>query len=58
MEEILDPLKTRVESFELLPSTGGVFEVIVDGELIFSKKELARFPQEGEIIGRLEKVLA
>ena len=28
----------------------GDFEVVVDGELVFSKKSLSRFPEEGEII--------
>jgi selenoprotein W-related protein len=35
---------------ELIPSSGGVYEVEVDGEKIFSKKELRRFPREGEIL--------
>jgi selenoprotein W-related protein len=35
----------------VVPSTGGVFEVEDDGVLIFSKKQLGRFPQEGEIMG-------
>lgn len=34
---------------ELIPSTGGVFEITVDGKSLFSKKELKRFPEEGEI---------
>lgn len=34
---------------KLLPSEGGVFEVVVDGNLIYSKKELNRFPEEGEV---------
>jgi selenoprotein W-related protein len=38
---------------ELLPSTGGVFEITVDGKIVFSKKELKRFPEEGEIAGLL-----
>jgi len=38
---------------ELIPSTGGVFEVTVDGKKIFSKKEINRFPEEGEIAGLL-----
>ncbi|TKB25397.1 SelT/SelW/SelH family protein [Desulfopila sp. IMCC35006] len=33
----------------LLSSSGGVFEVKVDDTLIFSKKSLQRFPEEGEI---------
>lgn len=39
---------------ELLPSTGGVFEVTVDGKTVFSKKEMKRFPEEGEIAGLLK----
>jgi selenoprotein W-related protein len=34
----------------LMPSSGGVFEVSVDGENVFSKIELKRFPQDGEIV--------
>jgi len=29
---------------------GGVFEVEVDGDLIFSKNKLGRFPQDGEVL--------
>lgn len=38
----------------MIPSSGGVFEVVVDGKLIFSKKELKRHAEEGEIL-RLSK---
>ncbi|MBU0680334.1 MAG: Rdx family protein [Proteobacteria bacterium] len=34
---------------QLTASSGGVFEVDVDGKNIFSKKALGRFPEEGEI---------
>ncbi len=30
-------------------SSGGVFEVSLDEELVFSKKQLGRFPEEGEV---------
>ena len=33
----------------LIPSGGGVFEISVDGKLIFSKKSLNRFPEKNEI---------
>lgn len=36
---------------ELIQGRGGVFEVTVDGKRIFSKKELGRFPEDGEILG-------
>ena len=34
---------------KLIPSSGGVFEVIADAELLFSKKVLQRFPESGEV---------
>jgi selenoprotein W-related protein len=37
-------------SSELVASGGGVFEVMVDGKTIFSKRSLGRFPDEGEIV--------
>jgi len=37
----------------LIPSSGGVFEVVADGELIFSKQARGRFPEEAEVIGPL-----
>jgi selenoprotein W-related protein len=46
-------LKTQVSSLEIVPSTGGVFEVSKDGELIFSKRESGRFPEWEEIQGAL-----
>ena len=39
---------------ELLSSDGGVFEIVVDGSLLFSKRSLNRFPEEGEIPHLLE----
>ncbi len=34
---------------ELVPGTGGVFEITVDGQLRFSKKQAGRFPTDEEI---------
>lgn len=39
---------------ELVPASGGVFEVTVDGKKIYSKKETGVFPQAEEIIEILE----
>ena len=36
-------------------SHGGVFEVRVDGELIFSKKSLGRFPDDGEVLRLIQE---
>lgn len=38
---------------ELIRSSGGVFEVELDGELLFSKRALGRFPEAGEVEGEI-----
>ena len=48
-EELKRELGQDVE-VELVKSSGGVFEVSVDGRKIFSKKQLGRFPDEGEVL--------
>ena len=42
---------------EMKPSSGGVFEITLNGSLIFSKKQLGRFPNDGEIVNFIENVL-
>ena len=39
---------------ELIASGGGVFEVEIDGRLVFSKKALDRFPTEEEIFAEID----
>jgi len=36
---------------DLVESSGGVFEVTVDGRLVFSKRALNRHAEPGEIMG-------
>ena len=47
-ERVLDVHKLKISEFTLIPSQGGVFEISVDGKLLFSKTELGRFPEDGE----------
>ena len=35
---------------ELIEGKDGVFEVTVDGNLVFSKRALGRFPDDGEVV--------
>lgn len=37
----------------MIPSGGGVFDVVADGRLVFSKKRTGRFPHPGEIVAEL-----
>lgn len=41
----------------LIPSDGGKFEFSVDGQLLFSKKELGRHAEPGEIVNLLRQHL-
>ena len=33
--------------------SGGVFEVVLDGETLFSKREAGRFPETDEVLNRI-----
>ena len=39
----------------LIEGSGGIFDVIVDGRLVYSKKETGRFPEPGEVSGMIGK---
>jgi selenoprotein W-related protein len=59
MKQILDleKLEESIESFTLIPSDGGKFEFSVNGELLYSKIELGRHAEEGEVLGLLKKYI-
>jgi selenoprotein W-related protein len=40
---------------ELIPGSGGVFEVTVDGVLVFSKKALGRHANPGEVLRLIQQ---
>ena len=48
-DELLSGWAPIIENIELVPSSKGRFEVTLDGELIFSKAELQRHANPGEI---------
>jgi selenoprotein W-related protein len=50
---VLNALKQQVQSWTLVPSRGGCFEVTVDGKLIYSKLETDAFPREADILDQL-----
>jgi selenoprotein W-related protein len=52
-EEILKEKRPEIASVQLVPSSGGVFEVTANGRLIFSKKQIGRRPEPGEILEAL-----
>jgi selT/selW/selH-like putative selenoprotein len=41
---------------ELIPGSGGVFEVVADGRVLFSKRSLGRFPKDDkEVLDQLRR---
>ena len=40
---------------KLVESAGGVFDVTVDGKLVYSKNKTGRFPDEGEVTELVQK---
>ena len=48
-QELLITFDTDLGEVALVPGTGGIFEVRVDGELIWSKKANGRFPESKEL---------
>ena len=54
-----DGLSAELESFGaeiiLHPEGNGIFDVSLDGKLIYSKYETGRFPNSGEVAKLIEK---
>jgi selT/selW/selH-like putative selenoprotein len=38
---------------DLIRGGGGIFDVVVDGDKVFSKHESGRFPDSGEIVDKM-----
>jgi selenoprotein W-related protein len=57
MAEILgdENLEYKIGNFSLVPSDGGRFEFTVNDQLLFSKKQLGRHAEPGEVISILRK---
>lgn len=43
---------------KLLESSGGVFEVTMDGRVVFSKKAIRRHAEPGEVLRLVREALA
>ena len=53
--ELLEQYGNSISGLELIPSRGGVYEVMKNGKLIFSKIKEERFPELDEIKQLLDK---
>ena len=47
--KLLTQYKQKIAGLELVPSSGGCFEVTVNGDLIYSKLATGQFPDEDQM---------
>lgn len=55
--ELLRHYEHVIEEIKLIPSDEGRFEVTVNGQLLFSKLELHRHAEAGEVVGLVRKLV-
>jgi selenoprotein W-related protein len=48
-QELLTTFEGAIGEVALVPGVGGVFDVRVDGEVIFSRQQQRRFPESKEL---------
>ncbi|MBA3011419.1 MAG: Rdx family protein [Proteobacteria bacterium] len=54
-----DTIKQELGSFpELIAGSNGVYDIMADGRLVFSKHQENRFPENDEIIRLLKQITA
>ena len=47
--------ESGVAGVEVVPGANGIFDVHVDGELVFTKSMLGRYPQPDDVVPLLHK---
>jgi selenoprotein W-related protein len=48
-QELLTTFESDLDRVSLVPGTGGIFEVRLAGEILFSRKAAQRFPESKEL---------
>jgi selenoprotein W-related protein len=57
-QELLTTFGTTLGEVALIPGTGGIFEVRVDGKNVFSRKERGCFPESKELKQLVRDIVA
>jgi selenoprotein W-related protein len=47
---LLDRWGNTIRTLEIVPGTGGIFDVHVDGDLVFTKKMIGRYPEPDDVV--------
>ena len=56
-DELLKNYEHVIETITLVPSDGGRFEVTANGKLLYSKLELHRHAEPGEVLGLVKNLV-
>ncbi len=56
-QELLTTFDADLKSVNLMPGTGGILEVRLNGQLLFSRKEMGRFPEAKELKQLIRNVI-
>lgn len=48
-QELLVTFENDIQSVNLMPSTGGILDIRLDGNCVFSRKAVGRFPESKEL---------
>jgi selT/selW/selH-like putative selenoprotein len=54
---LLERHEEAIGTVEVVPGANGIFDVHVDGELVFTKSMLGRYPQPEDVASLLDAVL-
>jgi len=57
-QELLSTFDGEIAELTLKPSTGGIFEVTADNQLVWSRKQEGRFPEITELKQRVRDIIA
>lgn len=57
MADLLKEFEPEIETFTLIPSDGGRFEIMVNDRLIYSKLRTGSHVQPGEVSGLIQKFI-
>jgi selenoprotein W-related protein len=51
---LLERYERQISTIEVVPGGNGIFDVHVDGELVFTKKMLGRYPAPDDVLPLLD----
>jgi selenoprotein W-related protein len=57
-QELLTTFQTEIAEVALVPGTGGVFEIRLDGNIIWSRAREGRFPELKELKQHVRDIVA